>query len=258
MIRSVVASAPWRRAPLLVWRYPSVVAAAAGAALVLAVTGASAPLFLSSAGNAAMAGQLANRCPATSGFSIETFGQVTGRFAPTAAGPAVAAARVRHDRERLLDQATGGIRHLGPLVRKVRNLVVEIRGAVGASERVSVMWRQGGLAHIDRLAAAGGQGMWLPDTTARRIGAHAGQTIKLQYGNATGNIRVAGIYRDLAKQPRSPYWCSVAKSVYAGSIFQAAPPPVMLVDSQATLAAISRDVGHPGVDFSGSGRSTRR
>jgi hypothetical protein len=57
MIWSVLASSPWRRAPLLVWRYPPVVVAVAGVALVLAVTAASAPLFLSSAANAALAGQ---------------------------------------------------------------------------------------------------------------------------------------------------------------------------------------------------------
>jgi putative ABC transport system permease protein len=249
MIWSVLASSPWRRAPLLVWRYPPVVVAVAGVALVLAVTGASAPLFLSSTANAALAGQLANRCPANSGFVLDSVGQVTGRFTPTAAGPPVAAAAVTQDRERLLGQATGGIAHLGPVVRTVRNLVVEVGRTGHAPERVSVMWRQGGLAHVDRLAEAGGHGVWLADTTAGRIGVRAGQTIKVRDGRAAGRVRVAGIYRDLASQPRSPFWCSVARDVYAGSVLQTAPPPVMLADSQAILAAVSRDLHHPEMDF---------
>jgi putative ABC transport system permease protein len=111
------------------------------------------------------------------------------------------------------------------------------------------MWRQGGLAHVDRLAEAGGHGVWLADTTAGRIGVRAGQTITVQDGRAAGRVRVAGIYRDLAGQPRSPFWCSVARDVYAGSVLETAPPPVMLADSQATLAAVSRDLGHPGMNF---------
>jgi hypothetical protein len=59
---------------------------------------------------------------------LESFGQVTGRFTPTASGPPVAATTVRQDRERLLGQATGGIPHLGPVVRTARNLVVEVGG----------------------------------------------------------------------------------------------------------------------------------
>jgi hypothetical protein len=49
--------APWRRAPLLLWRRRSVAVVLAVAAGVLAAAAASGPLFVSSATDATLAGQ---------------------------------------------------------------------------------------------------------------------------------------------------------------------------------------------------------
>jgi hypothetical protein len=50
---ATLASAPWRRAPFLLLRRPSVLISAAGACLVLAASMSAMPLFLSSAGTSA-------------------------------------------------------------------------------------------------------------------------------------------------------------------------------------------------------------
>lgn len=50
----VLRTAPWRRAPRLLLRRPAVLAAVAGTSALLAIAAASGPLFLSSAGAAAL------------------------------------------------------------------------------------------------------------------------------------------------------------------------------------------------------------
>ena len=58
-----IATAPWRRAPLLLLRQPVVFLAIVGAAAILAVAAASGPLFLSTIGTASFAAQADQRCP---------------------------------------------------------------------------------------------------------------------------------------------------------------------------------------------------
>ena len=62
-----LSSAPWRRAPWLLWRRPGVLVPTAGACAVLAASLASVPLFLSSAGTEAVELQAAERCPRDTG-----------------------------------------------------------------------------------------------------------------------------------------------------------------------------------------------
>ena len=60
---SVLRTAPWRRAPLLVLRHPAVLLAVAGTCALLAMAAASGPLFLSSVGAASLQGRVAEQCP---------------------------------------------------------------------------------------------------------------------------------------------------------------------------------------------------
>ncbi len=55
---SVLGTAPWRRAPLLLRRSPAVLLAVLAAGLILGAAAAATPLFLSSAANAALARQV--------------------------------------------------------------------------------------------------------------------------------------------------------------------------------------------------------
>src|SRR5436305_657943 len=65
-------TAPWRRAPLLLFRQPPLLAAVVGASLVLGSAAAVGPVFLSSSANAALARQVAGRCQFSSGVSVST------------------------------------------------------------------------------------------------------------------------------------------------------------------------------------------
>src|SRR6266508_4597748 len=70
---SALTTTPWRRAPLL-RRSPAVLVAVLAAGVILGAAAATTPLYLSSAANAALAVQLAERCPSTVGFQIATSG----------------------------------------------------------------------------------------------------------------------------------------------------------------------------------------
>src|SRR5919107_3581377 len=75
---SVLWTAPWRRAPQLLRRSPAVLLAILAAGLILGAAAAATPLFLSSAANAALARQEAERCPPTYGLQVRTFGALGG------------------------------------------------------------------------------------------------------------------------------------------------------------------------------------
>src|SRR5215211_7024808 len=75
---SVLWTAPWRRAPLLLRRSPAVLLAVLAAGLILGAAAAATPLFLSSAANAALTRQIAERCPPTVGLQVRSNGALGG------------------------------------------------------------------------------------------------------------------------------------------------------------------------------------
>jgi|SRR5215211_207529 len=75
---SVLWTAPWRRAPLLLRRSPAVLLAVLAAGLILGAAAAATPLFLSSAANAALTRQIAEGCPPTVGLQVRSNGALGG------------------------------------------------------------------------------------------------------------------------------------------------------------------------------------
>src|SRR5688572_33468433 len=67
---STLASAPWRRAPLLLRRRPGVLLTIAAACAVMTTSLAAVPLFLSSVGTESVALQASERCPRDTGVSL--------------------------------------------------------------------------------------------------------------------------------------------------------------------------------------------
>ena len=94
---STLASAPWRRAPLLLRRRPGVLLTVAAACAVMTTSLAAVPLFLSSVGTESAALQASERCPRDTGVSLhfapspatvispaeEPLAPLAGRLGPT-------------------------------------------------------------------------------------------------------------------------------------------------------------------------------
>lgn len=238
---SLLGAAPWKRAPVLLWRHPGVVAAVVGAAAILGSAGASLPLFVSSAGSGAVAIQVAQRC------RPEVGQQVWGNAVLGRVGADQAALARRSDQA----LAAAGA-HTGDLAPAVVTLLggtvrVAPTAAPARSRAIQLVFRTGGLHQVQRLAG-GGSGLWLTDTTAGELGLGAGQSILLTGAGpptAVTTTRVAGIYRSLGGRPPTPFWCSLGDII--GAPDASVPPPPLALADRATLLSITASVGDAGV-----------
>jgi putative ABC transport system permease protein len=206
-----LSSAPWRRAPWLLWRRPGVLVPTAGAAAVLAASLASVPLFLSSAGSEAVALQAAERCPRDTGATY---------LIPPRRGSLLGAP----------DPFTPLTDGLGPSIQWGR-LETWLEGPDGSRRTpVVVLFREGALDHLDVVEGSPRPGgVWVSDRAAAMTG--VGRSAPADLGGVP--TPVAGVYRDLAAGTISdPYWCSHRADllVQVRGMDLVPPPPVVIAD----------------------------
>ena len=223
---STLTSAPWRRAPLLLWRRPGVLATVAGACAVLVAALASVPLFLSSVGTASVAIQAAERCPRDTGATRASSATPDDVRSPSPApfGP--------------LGDA------LGPSTWWARMQLVPLTGGAAGEDlaQTSVLVQDEAADHVDVLGGPRGEGIWITDRAAARSGLSVGDQARL------GGIAlpVSAIYRDLSGNRVDPFWCSHADllliEVVNGDLRR--PPPVVLADRD-TFARVMGGMGMP-------------
>jgi putative ABC transport system permease protein len=226
----------------------------AGAALFLALASASSPLFLSSAGNAALAKGIEGPCYWGVGLQAIRNGPLADdpdpEFPLDAAGWLLA-------REQLLRRTTDDIPRLGPPVRTMLSSAVEVArtGADGGAFRVRLLSRTGSLSHVQRVSTGGGEGVWMPDTSAEALQVRPGDEVlvrsnRVEEGRVVprrARVRVAGIYRDLRSRPLSEFWCSQF-FVFRPRRPLDTPPPVLLADPEL-LKRIGRRLGERDATF---------
>jgi putative ABC transport system permease protein len=251
--RGVLATAPWRRAPLLLRRQPAVLGAVLFAGLILGAASAADPLFESSVASAANAKQVAQRCPATVGFMVATPGTLAGPVdaddAPGAAGLDTATLLARRDQA--VQRAGAAVPHLGAPLLTVTGapLILNRPGDPGRAANGRLMYRQGFAGHIQVLQSAGGAGVWLPRETAAFSRVRAGDRIVLQQAGRSVTARVAGVYQNLNRMPATDYWCSQGALIYAAGLGNEIPPPPVLAD-RATLSGLERQLRETRLLFS--------
>lgn len=235
-------ASPWLRAPLLLFRYPGLLLAIATAAGILALAGASSPLFLSAAGNALLQENIGATCPWVAGVQVTAPGPL---FGTTFTGrPAVSAFQETTDR---LAATARQIPHTGPIEIQAVGTALQA-SAPGGSKAYSVRLytRDGGLAHVQKLQDAGGPGLWFPNTIAESLGLRAGDVVRLAGSGRPTTVSVAGVYRDLATLPRAGFWCAQDHLIYPLSGFaNYVPPPFVMADRDTffALGARLRDRG---------------
>jgi putative ABC transport system permease protein len=238
----LLALAPWRRAPLLLWRRPGVLATVAGACAVLSASAAAVPLFLSSVGTEAIAVQAAERCPRDTGATYQD--EVTA-----------AALRQRPD-EPFAPLAA----ELGPTASWALAGVSLARPDGSRVRTMPVVARDDFLDHVDVLDGGPGPGLWISDRAADITRLGAGDVATVVGGSIPdvgfagrpynrpveghAELPVVGVYRDLAGSATDDdYWCAHADLLLAQSgSLDGLPPPVVLVD-RATLAGLIDQLG---------------
>jgi putative ABC transport system permease protein len=248
-----LATAPWRRAPLLLRRQPAVLGAVLFAGLILGAASAADPLFESSVASAANAKQVAQRCPATVGFVVGTAGTLAGPVdesdAPGARGLDTATLLARRDQA--VQRAGAAVPHLGAPLLTVTGapLILNRPGDSGRAANGRLMYREGFAGHIQVLQSAGGAGVWLPRETAAFSRVRAGDRVVLQQAGRGVTARVAGVYQNLNRLPATDYWCSQRALIYAAGLGNEIPPPPVLAD-RATLIGLERQLRETRLQFS--------
>ena len=210
-------STPWRRAPLLLWRRPGVLAAVAGACAVMAAAVAAVPLFLSSAGTASVGLQAEERCPRDTGVT---------RAAATATAALTAP---------IADPFAPLHGELTATNTWVARELIDL-----GETRTAILAREGAADHVAVLDGPRGEGIWIPDRAAEMTGLGVGDRTTL--GGAP--VTVAAIYRDVAGFSVDRFWCSNADLLLVedrgGDLVL--PPPLVLADRE-TVAAVLRRQG---------------
>ncbi len=189
-------------------RFPQVFAALAAGVVILVVVAAGAPLFVSSAANAALTDQLDGVSRWGAGLQIVRSSPLGRRYAPGSFSFSERGGRLRSPRELLdvrnarLARARAGLDHLGPATVTILGPTVLAAGG-GTVTEVRMLNRDGDLEHVDRLGSVPGRGVWVSDATAQALGVEPGDAIELSLVPRRTTVSVKGIYRELAAEPRS-------------------------------------------------------
>jgi putative ABC transport system permease protein len=234
------------KTPFLLFRFPSLFVAVAAAAFVLGLAASSVHLFLSSVGSAALREEIRGTDAATAGLSVTGFGPV----APD---------RLAY-RTGLLDRATRGLPELGRMVSTVIDETpVEIGprpARFGQGPFVRFATRTGFRGHLSIVEGRrDAPGWWVPLSAARRLGVHAGEIVHVDAGSVKGlgfvpfgpqaDLRVAGVYRDLATQPLTSYWAPIGEEIVMPGADEF--PPAFLLGDRSELMRVERRFAGDGV-----------
>jgi putative ABC transport system permease protein len=234
---------PWRRAPLLLWRHPVIWSAVAGAAAVLALVIAVPPYYLSAAASASVADQQRGRCLQSTGLQALGSGEALTPIPRTATE---VAAKVLGNRGRIALSADGERGHLEPAVTTLMAGLAAVQPAVGRPFELtqSLLYRDNAEDHLDVLARVEGDGFLMTEQQARRAGVRPGGSVAVQVRTGPpAQARVVGVYRDLAAQPRRPFWCSLDSVIHLQDPFgNNVPPPLMIATSHRPLLALAQQI----------------
>jgi putative ABC transport system permease protein len=246
-------AAPWKRAPWLLLRRPTVALSLAGTAVVLAVTAAATPLFVAAAGNAALQQQLDTTCPYTAGANV--------RASVPFQTDAEARKTFLDSRKIIVTRAANHhLRYHDPLLVSQYTRVDAERAGGGDRLTQSLVARDGFLKHIDVVQRWGPTGVWVTEAAVAELGLRRGTPMRLAYERqdiqpdgttkltpVEATLPIAGVYRDLARSLVQPFWCSLQAVIYPPSLSSdIATPSVVLMDN-ATFTATTNRLGATGV-----------
>jgi putative ABC transport system permease protein len=176
---------------------------------------AMAPLFISSATNAALAQEISSRCAGNVNGALDN-------YAPIAESePAIA-------------RASSQTTTLGQpiLTRPTPPVQIVTTGADTRKLLVRFLHRTGYEDNVEVLEQSDPGGLWITDRGADYLGLMAGDDIEIVDGR--GNlvtIPVGTVYRDLNETPRTDYWCPVQDYFIPGPPHGDLPPALVLIDA---------------------------
>lgn len=251
---AAVGSAPWLKAPILLFRFPGLLLAMGSAVLILAVASAAGPMFLSSAGNATLQRTLAESCPWDTGLEMRIPAPLSGvdffyyGLGPPPSGPAPGAVAALRTADSQVRKSFGPVSRTLPVRWYVVGSSVQATkpGSGRGFGSVRLLTKDAALNHIAKVSSAGGEGVWVPDTVANVLHVKAGGRITLEGFGTPVKARIAGIYRNLSTMPRTEFWCGQERLIYSYSAFARRPPPPLILADRDTFLRIGNRLGEKG------------
>ena len=223
----------WSKAPLVLRRFPAILVAIVASAIILAITSAAGPLFVSSAGSAALGDGLARTTPFSAGLGVVMYGPVQ-RDALTR-------------RTRLLEDRAREGRGLGKPVATVMGSVgvmVPERRAPGTEDllpQVRLVSRTGALDHVEHLRSVPGDGVWVSSTTASVLDLEPGDVVSILVREESIETQIVGVYRTLQFDPNLPqeqgeFWSPLSN--FIGNLQSESLPPPFVLGSEETIVEL--------------------
>jgi putative ABC transport system permease protein len=234
----------WAKSPLLLLRFPGLLLSVLAGSLLLALAGASSPLFTSSAARSALASDLEETTVFGAGATIGQAGPFEGR---PGFGPNTQAIGYQKQ-DQILRQTLGDVPNLGNRILTLLGATVGVEKTGSEPEQpdqARLLFRTGVLSNVERVRGGRGDGVWVADTVAGRLGLEPGDTIRVTLPNRPRRVEVAvdGIYAALWKSPEAtPYWRSLYGQIYP-RIVDVPPPPTFLVASESLFKRLTRGLG---------------
>jgi putative ABC transport system permease protein len=191
---------------MLLVRSPGVLGAVAGAGFLLTLAVASRPVFLGSAGAAAVESDIRDGCRYEIGMRV-----VAGRIRAVAQPDEASIARIA-PRTAQLAAATRGD-GVQPVITTVFGGNAELQTPQGERGQgvVQLFSRNGAFNHVHVRSRApdAEAGIWVPDTTAALLHVTAGDTMNVAMGDVVVPAKVGAVFDDLTYVERPKFWCSL-------------------------------------------------
>jgi len=219
---------------VVLFRFPGLLAALAGGALLFSLAGASFPLFMSATSSDAVRQEISTGVVTRYGAGIAyiAFDQPLDAKTPDGAG-------LRERQDRLFTERVSTTPYLGPTIRSVlgAGVAVSLAGERTTSRDGWLFGRDGAAADVEILSGKEGPGVWVPDSIAEPIGVGSGDRVVLNYvpGRPGIEVTVDGVYRSLYSEPRSGAWRAWSRQIYPQCATCPAPPQFVLGDVDQVL-----------------------
>jgi putative ABC transport system permease protein len=219
----------WGKAPLLLLRWPGLLASLAVGALLLALAAAASPLFISAQTSELVAAEVENPNLTRYGAGIlyQTSELEYDETAPGRDGEALFG--VQND---VFAERVARSPHFGPIVNTVLGPEVAVGGPDGGlgEDPGRLIARTDALAHVEKLRGTDGDGVWITNFVADHLNVKPGDELTLRSESGEVRVRVDGIYRALNEQPRTGYWRALSREIYPVCSDCAAPAPFVIAD----------------------------
>lgn len=234
--RPVARLGSWLATPFRLLRFPAVLIAVIGSAALIAVAAASAPLFVSSGGSAALNQRIG---VTSSGFAGLKFASTTP----------ISPDRLAF-RQDLVTEAARGLPLGPPEVTLIGSQAILSGPNPNRTRTVRMVTKEGFRDWITPISGSpSAPGFWISQRDATAAGVKAGQRATVQVGTLTARIRVAGIYRDIIEDTIPPFWSPVLSLLVPLDPLEPPLPTFVLGDTAAFADLEARLLDRGTIEF---------